>query len=206
MGSISASKKQTDFREYEPLDTAKLATWLSSEAKAQGGSLSSADARYLIDRVGQNQQQLANELAKLLLHNSAVSRQSIDLLTDAVPQSSIFELIDAVFSKSPSRALALYEEQRRLKVEPQQIIAMLAWQLHVLAVLCAGNGKSIDEIAAATKLNAFTLRKSQSLAARLSVVKVRSLVDQLLAIDVRSKRQTIDLDEAMKTYILRQAV
>jgi len=49
-------KKQTDFREFSELDAAGLTRWLAQAVKARGGSLSSADARYLVERVGPNQQ------------------------------------------------------------------------------------------------------------------------------------------------------
>src|SRR3546814_19438404 len=67
---------------------------------------------------------------------------SSDLLT---PQSTIFELLDAALSGNTRRALELYEEQRSMKVEPQQIIAMLAWQLHVLAVVKAAGERRSEE-------------------------------------------------------------
>src|SRR6266496_4776235 len=60
-------KKATDFREFAELDENGLAHWLSESAKAQGGSLSLRDARFLAERIGLNQQLLASELEKLLL-------------------------------------------------------------------------------------------------------------------------------------------
>jgi DNA polymerase-3 subunit delta len=196
-------KKQTDFRDYAQLEGAQLANWLVDRAQAAGGKLSGSDARYLTERVGHNQQLLANEVDKLVLYRADITRQTIDELTEETPQSTIFELIEAAFSGQRQRALQLYEEQRRLKVEPIQIIAMLAWQLHVLAVVCAAEGRSADVIATQSKLNSFTVSKTQRLAARLSLGQVRQLVDRLVIIDQRSKRETIDLDEALRNYIVQ---
>ena len=196
-------KKQTDFREYAQLEGSQLTNWLVDRVKVAGGKLSSSDARYLLERVGQNQQLLANEVDKLVLYQPAITRQTIDELTEETPQSTIFELIEAAFSGQRQRALELYDEQRRLKVEPIQIIAMLAWQLHVLAVVCAAEGRSADAIATQSKLNSFTVGKTQRLAARLGLGQVRQLVDQLVVIDQRSKREAIDLDEALRNYIVQ---
>jgi DNA polymerase III subunit delta len=128
-------KKLTDFREMNELDPSGLARWLAGTAKARGGTLNPADARYLVERAGANQQLLSNELEKLLLYDPNISRQTIDLLTDETPQSTIFQLLEAAFAGHRRQAMKLYSEQRALKVEPPQIIAMLAWQLHVLAVI-----------------------------------------------------------------------
>lgn len=124
-------KKITDYQEYAELDHAGLARWLVRLAKDKGGTLSSGDATYIVQRVGTNQQLLASELEKLLLYSSTVTRDSIDALTEATPQSTIFELLEAAFAGNSKQALKLYAEQRALKVEPQQIIAMLTWQLQI---------------------------------------------------------------------------
>lgn len=198
-------KDTTDFREYNQLDGPALARWLTTRATELEATLSPADARYLVERVGINQQLLANELDKLVAHDKSISRRQIDALTERTPQSTIFELIEAAFAGKPQRALELYDEQRRLRVEPIQIIAMLAWQLHVLALVVSADGRSADAIASEAKLNPFTVRKSQPLARRLSLSRLRQLLDELVQLDRRSKRESIDLDEALRLFILRLA-
>jgi DNA polymerase-3 subunit delta len=197
-------KKQTDYREYAELDGSQLANWLVARAKANGASLSVTDARYLIERVGHSQQLLANEVDKLSLFNSAINRQAIDLLTERTPQSTIFELIEAAFSGNRQRALLLYDEQRKLKVEPIQIVAMLAWQLHVLALVCAAEGRSAEAIASQSKQSPFTISKTQHLASKLSLTQARRLVDRLVGLDQLSKSGSIDLDGALRNYILQR--
>jgi DNA polymerase-3 subunit delta len=195
-------KKSTDFQEFPELDQNGLAVWLVETAKSQKGSLSLADARYLIERVGLNQQLLSNELDKLLIYNPQISRPTIDLLTEATPQSTIFQLLEAAFAGNTKRTLDLYAEQRALKVEPPQIIAMLAWQLHVLSVIKLAGDGSADQIAKDAKLNPFVVRKSQSIANKLSQGEVRQLVTNLLEIDTASKRTNLDADEALQHYLL----
>lgn len=195
-------KKQTDFREFPELDQYGLARWLVDEAKRKDGSLSPADARYLVDRVGADQQLLSNELEKLLLYGSKINRRTIDLLTDPAPLSTIFQLIETAFAGDRKKALRLYADQRAQKVEPAQIIAMLAWQLHVLAVIKAAGDKSADQIAKEAKLNPFVVRKSQAVARKLSLAELRELIGNLLEIDVAMKRTNIDADEALQHYLM----
>ncbi len=68
-------KNDTDFREFPEMDQHGLANWLTTVAKEKDGSLSPADARYLVERIGPNQQLLSNELEKLLLYDSKIDRQ-----------------------------------------------------------------------------------------------------------------------------------
>lgn len=196
-------KKNTDFREFPELDTGGLARWLADAAKAAGGSLTAPDARYLVERVGAHQQLLSNELEKLLLHNPKITRENINELTEATPQSTIFELLEAAFAGNHRHTLQLYAEQRALKVEPPQIIAMLAWQLHVLALLKAAGDRSVDAVARESRLSPFVLRKSQGIARKLNTTQLKKLIADLLEIDVASKRSALDVDEALQNYLLR---
>jgi DNA polymerase-3 subunit delta len=199
-------KKSTDFREFPELDANGLSKWLVDTSKEQGGSLSSSEARYLVERVGVNQQILSNELEKLLLHDAKITRVSIDALTEATPQSTIFQLLEAAFAGNTKRMLQLYHEQRALKVEPPQIIAMLAWQLHVLAVIKTAGDRNPSDIAKEAKLSPFVVQKSANIARKLSLTELKKMIADLLRIDMRSKRESIDPDEALQHYLLSLAI
>lgn len=199
-------KKSTDYREFTEPDVNGLAAWLIRSAKEQGGTVSSNDARFLVERVGVNQQLLANELNKLLLHNDKITRDSITLLTDQTPQSTIFQLLEAAFAGNAKRALNLYQEQRLLKVEAPQIVAMLAWQLHIIAIVKAAGNRSPNDIAKEAKLSPFVVQKSATIAHKLSLAELKDLIDRLLDIDIKSKRTNLDTDEALQHYFLRLAL
>jgi len=196
-------KKETEFREYVDLDAAKLSRWAEEYVVAQGGNLSGRDSQFLIQRVGLNQQLLQQELDKLLAYSLQITKTTIELLTEVAPQSTIFELLDAAFAGRTARAFALYREQRALKVEPQAIIAMLAWQLHVLALIKTAAGRSTEQIASEGKLNPFVVRKSQSLARSISLPMLRQQIRSLLELDLSLKTKAMDADEALQLYLLR---
>jgi DNA polymerase III subunit delta len=196
-------KKATDFREFNELDEFGLARWLGERAKAKDGNLSQNDARYLVERVGASQQLLSSELDKLLLYDPNISRAAIDDLTELAPQSTIFNLLEAAFAGDAQRAMTLYKEQRVLKVEPPQIIAMLAWQLHVLAIIKTAGNRSAEDIAREAKLNPFVVRKSMGIAHNITLANLKALITDLLKIDVKSKTTTFNTDEALQHYLLQ---
>lgn len=198
-------KKETDFREFSPVDGANLTRFMTEYAKAQGGSLSPSDAQMLVERVGTNQQLLISELDKLLSYDAKVTSQSIELLTEKTPQSSIFELLDAAFAGNTKRAMDLYKEQRALKVEPQQIIAMLVWQLYVLALVKTAKDRSPDDMASEARLSPFVVRKSAGLARSLSIARLKALITRLREFDVRLKSESVDADEVVQFYLLTLA-
>lgn len=195
-------KAKTDFQEFSELDGPALASWLVERVKASGGTLGRPDAQYLIERVGANQELLARELEKLLLYDPEISGAAINELTEPAPQSTIFELLDSAFSGNRAKTMRLYDEQRALKVEPQQIIAMLAWQLHVLAVVKAAGERSGQDIAREAKLNPYVVRKTQAIAIKLSLSEVKKIVHRAKDLDITLKSQSIDADEALRYFLL----
>lgn len=195
-------KKKTEFKEFNELDERGLASWLVAEAKARGGSLSSSDASYLVHRAGLNQMSLSHELDKLLSYETAVTRTTIDLLVEPLPQSSTFDLLDAAFAGNKKRTLELYNDQRRQSVEPQAIMGMLAWQVHILAVVKFNEKDSPEAIASAAKLNPYVVRKTLGITRNLTQRQVRELVGKALRLDVRLKSEMIDADDAVQHFLL----
>jgi DNA polymerase III delta subunit len=194
-------KKRTEYSEFNELDEQNLVRWACDYVASQGGTISSSDARLLVNRVGLNQLQISHEIDKLLCYKTDITKASIELLTEQTPQSTVFDLLDAALSGQTTKAEALYREQRRLKVEPHAILALLGWQLHVLALVKAGNGKSPDEIAKDSKINPYVVRKSASLARSIHASSLKSLIARTLELDIQLKSQTIDADEAMQVLI-----
>ncbi len=203
LGYYKQLKKLTDFQEFAVLDGPALQRYLSEYATEQGGSLASADARLLIDRVGVNQLILQHEVDKLLAYNPKIARASIELLTERTPQSSIFELLDAAFAGRTQRTMTLYDEQRALKVEPQQILAMLIWQLYILSLVKTAGGRNPDVIAKEARLSPFTVRKTAGLAGRITLMRLKMLITELREFDVRLKSEGLDADEVVRYYLLR---
>lgn len=199
-------KDHTDFRICEELDHSNLTKWVVGRTAELGGSIQASEARFLVDRVGVNQQKIAHEMDKLLLFDAHITRRSIEMLTDPTPQSTIFQLLEAAFAGDVARMLTHYNEQRTLKVEPPQIIAMLTWQLHILALIKTGGNRSAEEIARDAKLSPFVVRKSMPIAHSLTLVGLKSLLAELLAIDTRLKRESINADEALQRFLLRIAL
>jgi DNA polymerase III delta subunit len=196
-------KKLTAFKEFAVLDAGGLARFAVDYTKERGGSILSGAARLLVERVGTNQLGLQQELDKLLVFDPKITEQSIESLTEKTPQSTIFELLDAAFAGDAKRTMRLYDEQRALKVESQQVIAMLAWQLYILAVVKTAKQRSVDDIAREAKLNPFVVRKTQGLVRHITLARLKELITGLREFDVRTKTEGILPDEAVRYYLLQ---
>lgn len=195
-------KKHADFNEYSELDERALAQWIVQFAREHQAKISAADARYVISLVGANQQLLSNEIVKLLQYDPNITRETIELLCEPTPQSSTFDLLDASLRGERQKVLQLYKEQRVLNVEPIQIIALLAWQLHMLAALVFADGATPDQVAKQLKASPYAVKKSASIARGTSRAKIRQLIGDLTNLDMRIKTESVDADDALQFYLL----
>lgn len=193
-------KKNTDFKEFNEIDSRGLVPWAAQYAKEQGSEISLSDAAYLIDRIGAQQQRVSNEIQKLALSGDKITREIIDVLTEPTPQSKIFDLLDAAFSGDTKHAINLYAEQRKMKVEPQEILAMIGWQLRQVALAKTAGTK--HDLVKEGRVSPYSANKAKAIANHLTLQKLKDLVHDLVALDVCSKRMSIDLDDALQNYIL----
>lgn len=187
----------TEFTEPKPQD---LPAWAVDYAKEQGAVLSRSDASFLVERVGANQQLLAREIEKLSLYAQEIDKRTIELLTDQSVQSTIFSLLDAAFAGNSKKAVKLYREQRRARVEPQYIIAMLTWQLQALAAAVFAEPQTEATLVAGGQ-SPFTARKSLALARRVSKPAVRKMIVSLSELDAQIKTSA-DPDAGLELYLL----
>ncbi len=200
-----ALQKHTTYKEFSRANEKDLPGWVFEQTKARGGEISRGDANYLVARVGTDKSLLANELEKLITNNEKISRDQINELCEPLPQSTVFQLLDAAFAGNAKKTMEIYADQRKQRVEPMAIIGMIAWQLNILAVVKTGSDKSVDEVAKAAKLNPFVVRKSQSAAGKMSLRELKKLIHDCLELDARLKREPLNADDALQNLLLQIA-
>lgn len=200
-GYFKFLQKNTDFRQFNKLSQLELVKWISSYVIKNDGDISTSDAGYLVERLGDDQLLLAQELDKLILYSKNINRKSIDELTEQSPSSTIFELLDAAFSLNPKKALRIYNEQRLLKVEPEQILAMLSWQLNTLAIYLSSKKLTSSQILSKSGLSPYTINRARQVATNLTLSNLKSFVRELANLDLASKTVNLDLDEGLKNFI-----
>ncbi len=198
----SQLKDKTKLQQCDFPDENTLIGWLVKEADSLGVTLSRDLARYLIDKTGTDQLRLNNELIKLSLYAKTIDRTVIDVLVEASPQSTTFDLLDATFDSDRRKVSRIYAEQRALKIDPQQIIGLLAWQLHLLACLKTAGHNDVEQIAGDTGISVYAVKKSRPVANRLSLVQLKDAIARLERIDCLAKQAPINLDDALLFYLI----
>ena len=188
--------------EFKQLDANSLSQWLVAEAEVRGGKIDRQAAWYLVERVGEDQWRLSNELDKLLLSNEPITKQIIDDMVEPTPNESIFKLLDAVSAGNQKSVMDEYDKLIAQRLEPQYILSMLVWQLYILAVVVHGGSRSSDEIAKEAKISPFVVKKTAQVAKNTSKEKAKTMLAATAKVDADLKSKPIDGAEALKQLLI----
>lgn len=194
--------KNSEFIEFKALKFEDLQKWILDYVKKNNGSISIQDCQLLIKFLGDNQYLIKNELDKLLTYDLNINKESIELLIEPIPSSTAFELIDASLYRNLNKAFRIYDLQRSQKVEPQVILGMFIWQLHILALLKTYKG-NLRDIYKELPFNPYVIDKSLKLSKNITLTKLKELINYLKVADLESKTKYISLDEYLKNFLIK---
>lgn len=179
------------FKEFTLLDNSKLITWAQTYAKKFGGELGRVEAQNLINRAGFDQWRLCAEIDKLINYDAKISLQNIELLVEPGLDGSAFELLDSAMAGDTLRVNKLIT-QLKTEEDPYKFFGLLASQVHSLAIVASATGKNADAIAKEAGIHPFVVRKSQSLASKLGLVKIKKIAASVANCDKQIKSTGAD--------------
>lgn len=180
-------REHTDYSELMPLDERSVRPWLQEFAKEHGTAIDRSAADRLIALVGIDQQLLAQEIRKLATFRDTITAETVDALVEPLPQDTVFSMLDALVAGRQDDVAQLYDTLTRNGIDAAEILGMLGWQLHVLALVKAARGD-----AAAAGLSPYVVRKNSTLAGRLSRAQLKRLVDETFEAELKIKRDGMD--------------
>lgn len=196
------ASKQVD--EFQSLKGAVLEKWVREYAVEQGGSITADVVRHLIDRIGLVQMQLAREIEKLSVFGE-ITRELVGTHTDQALRGTVFDLLDRTFAGDIDSALGLYDQLLAHKTDPSEILALIGWQLHVIALVkYAGEGSAAD-IAKATGLHPYVVGKTLAVVRTMTLDDIKQSVARALEADISIKSTPVDSVDVVRVLILELA-
>lgn len=129
-----------------------LSDYVNDYLKKKNYKMSSMDINIFINRVGNNIDNIKNELDKLMLYkidDKVINNNDIMLLTEENTDNSVYDLVSALLKNNNSKAIKLYKDFVMNGIDLNQIIAIIASQIRLLFQVkrLYNSGKSNDEIA-----------------------------------------------------------
>lgn len=164
--------QNSDVVSCEVLDEHTTRLWIKQFVKNNGASIDEAAVTALINNVGLNQQQLANEIDKLQNYNPFITEENVQLLVDPMPQETIFSLLEALTNGDKDRTVNLYEALRLSGIDANEILAMIGWQIHTILLVKSSMNSTQEN----SGLHPFVVQKNTKLAKKLTIKELEKLV------------------------------
>jgi len=171
-------------------DLTEAAKLLAAGAKRRGCRLDVADARYLVEQVGNDLNLLLCELEKLcaLVGEGEITRRHIDAACPKNLEARVFDLSKAILRRRADEAYDLLHQLQVRREEPVAVLGVLSTAFADLyrAKVAAAGGESAEGLATAFKSykgKEFRLRNAGRDASRLSVPALRNCLEILARTD-----------------------
>ncbi|PID70623.1 DNA polymerase III subunit delta [bacterium DOLZORAL124_38_8] len=175
---------------FEPLPEYELGQWIQKTAKQHDAFISNANAQFLLNRVGPDLWNLSQEIQKLATaNNGEITKESIETQTIANPQSQIWGFTEALSQKNTALALHRFHELLQSGQSPHEIFPMLLRETRIHAQIRDGIDRQLtsQQIAIETKLHPFVVKKTHKLTQKFSADQIKTMYDELFAIDKKLK-------------------
>lgn len=201
---------------FEVLEDKKLESWVAKEAVALGCLIEQPAIKKLISLtaiVGEKNQKTSGswrlrlELEKLANYKSAqigddqsaITTADIDLLVTPAEDLKIFELIDAIASRTKFRAACLLHKNLESGQDPFYIFSMIVYQFRNLLRVksLVENAIPYQTIIQKTGLNPYVVKKTYEQCKKYDLKEIRRLFNHLAEIDIRAKSGELEMGEAI---------
>ena len=148
----------------------------------------------LLQRCADDVCKLEREIAKLALYNDFIDEKVIDKMVSRPLEDDVFELSNALMNKDHKKIMKIYSDLKLLKVEPIQLIALLANQFRLMlqAVILKKESKTEQEIATILQVHPYRIKLSLKNVVNYPLEDIKQILIDLSTLDSKIKTGEYD--------------
>ena len=186
-------------KEFEPLSSRKLETWLANEATSLGANIEPQAVKKLISFAGNDSWRLRLELEKLANYSQGrpIGEEEVELLVSPNVSLNIFETIDAIGNKNKIKAVTLLQKHLEAGEDPYYLFSMFVYQFRNLLRVKSLAGQHLPQavIVKRTGLHPFVVRKALDQAGKFELEELKQKFSHLAEADVEIKNGLLDVTD-----------
>jgi len=206
-------KKFSEYQEFQLLDGERLKNWVKKEFKKYQAKIDSAVLEKLIEFVGNDLWQMANEIKKLVAYKTGhnqittvtklcpeIEREDVELLVKSKIETDIFKTIDAIAAKNKKRALKLLKAHLEKGDSPLYLLSMINFQFRNLLIIKDLIEKNLSPYSF-TDIHPYVIKKSISLLGKFSFSELKKIYQKIFEVDLDIKTGKIEPEMALDLLI-----
>lgn len=185
--------KEKFAQQFSSLTGAQLAGWIASEVQSRSGSIERNAAQHIAMHAG-DMWRIHSLIDQLCAYKQGkeITIADVELFVEKQADDNIFTLVDAIVGKRKKDVFAMLEQQYNNGKDAGYIFAMLLRQFRILLelreLIDTGNNMRDPGLAKAMGLHPFVVKKSIPAAQKFSLEQLHNIYDQLLSIDIKTKK------------------
>jgi len=191
---------------FQLLGGLRLKNWVKKEFKKYSAKIEPEALELLINYIGSDLWQMANEIKKLVSYKKGkeIKIKDIRELVHPKIETDIFKTIDAIAVRDKKRALKLVKKHLEKGDSPSYILAMINFQFRNLLVIkdLMERGKSRGYIMRETKLHPFVVEKTLKLARRFQFKELKKIHQRIFQTDLKIKTGKTTPEAGLEMLIL----
>ena len=195
--------------EFQHLNDRELYTWINQTVERQGKKIAYDAIRHLVDLVGNNLEDISNELKKVISYvgeRTVIDVETMEQIIVPTLEQSIFTLVDAIGEKKTHEALMVLGNLiygRGQAIQP--ILAMIARQFRLILQSKSYHemGYTYETIATKLKQRLFVVRKCLSQGRNFTIEQLKRGLDLCLKVDYGIKVGRIQDTMGLELIIIK---
>lgn len=205
-------RKHAKSQEFKPLQSQKLKNWVKKGFDDYGIEIREEALEKLINFVGSDLWQMANEIKKLVSYklkcpNPEISQRDIELLVKPKIENDIFKTIDAIASKNKKQALDLIHKHLEKGDTPLYLLSMINFQFRNLLIVksqelrrkfYAGDMRVLAE---KLKMHPYVIQKSTQQARKFNFEELKKIYQKIFQVDLSIKTGKVEPETALDLFI-----
>ena len=205
-------KKHAKSQEFKPLQSQKLKNWVKKGFDDYGIEIREEALEKLINFVGSDLWQMANEIKKLVSYklkcpNPEISQRDIELLVKPKIENDIFKTIDAIASKNKKQAIELIHKHLEKGDTPLYLLSMINFQFRNLLIVksqelrrkfYAGDVRVLTE---KLKMHPYVIQKSTQQTRKFNFEELKKIYQKIFQVDLSIKTGKVEPETALDLFI-----
>ena len=158
---------------FDMLGPTGLAAWVGRQVKARNAEIEPAAMAELIDRVGDDQWRLEQEIIKLVNTTPIIARDDVSQMVEQGRDDNIFGLVEAMAAGKTKTAIAQYQLMLDSGANEMYVLSMVIWQLRNLLLAKTAGPMPPGELAKQAGISPFVAGKASARQGELSYDQLR---------------------------------
>ena len=141
--------------EFSRQDAGQLARWAGGILAQNGRKIRSSTMELFLEKTGDDMENIRMELEKLICYTMGreeITAQDVEEICTVQVTNKIFDMVTAIVTRNPRKAMDLYEDLLTLKEPPMRILFLIARQFNQLLQVKDMSERGADRGAIASRM------------------------------------------------------